>query len=71
MDEAPLEPEVVDDETAELLRRKSVVERLRLGNQMSRSNRRLIEIGVTSRHPDWDALRVQREVARRWLSGSS
>ena len=63
--------EVVDDMMAEVLRRKTPAERMAIGNSLWRSARQLLMASVRDRHPDWDARRIQEEVAKRFLHGAS
>jgi len=60
--------EVIDKAMAEMLRRKTSVERLRIGFGLWRSARKLLRGQLASSHPEWDVRQLEREVARR-LSG--
>lgn len=62
--------EVVDDEMAEIFRRKTGAERLQIAFGLFSSARRMLTSHLTSQHPDWDEERIQREVARRISRGA-
>ena len=57
--------EVLDDAMADILRRKTPAERLAIGFGMWESARKALTCHLADSHPDWDAARVAREVARR------
>jgi hypothetical protein len=61
--------EVLDDQMAEILRRKSEAERLRIAGRMWRSARVILRGAIQTEHPEWDAGRVNREIARRISHG--
>lgn len=61
--------EVVDDEMAEIFRRKTGAERLQIAFGLFSSARRMLTSHLASEHPDWDEERIQREVARRISRG--
>ena len=61
--------EVLDDQMAEILRRKSEAERLRIAGRMWRSARVILRGSIQTEHPEWDAERVNREIARRISHG--
>lgn len=58
--------EVIDDATAERLRKMTPAERVQQGLAMGTFARKIIEANVKARHPDWDTSEVLREVARRF-----
>lgn len=62
--------EVIDDTMAEVLRRKTPAERLAIGFGLWRSARKLLRGQLASLHPDWDAARLDQEVARRLSHGA-
>ena len=62
--------EVVDEAIADVLRRKTPVERLEMAFAANRTVRLVIEGNVLTNHPNWDSRQVTREVARRMLLGS-
>jgi hypothetical protein len=62
--------EVVDDDMAEVLRRKSGWGRLKIVDALYRTAWELIEGNVRHDHPDWDQQRVRRAVAQRIAGGS-
>ncbi len=62
--------EVVDERMAEVLRGKSPAERLAMAWSMWSYARDTIASVLRQEHPDWDAERLQREVARRLSHGA-
>ena len=62
--------EVLDDAMADVLRRKSPGERMRLVGQAWRTARLWITAAVRSQHADWTEEQIQGE-ARRRLSGGT
>ena len=61
--------EMVDSRVAAILRRKSGMERLKLAHEEWALTRARLIAFLTTRHPDWDAAEVEREVAKRLLGG--
>ncbi|HUT32026.1 MAG TPA: hypothetical protein VNE39_00985 [Planctomycetota bacterium] len=57
--------EVIDDETADMLRRKTPAERMAMVNEFWRAARQKADTTVRGEHPDWGDARVAAEVARR------
>jgi hypothetical protein len=62
--------EVLDDEMAEVLRRKTEAERLQIANAMWESARKILLGVVRDEHPDWPEQQVQAAVARRLSHGA-
>ncbi|MCC7211555.1 MAG: hypothetical protein IT451_06835 [Candidatus Brocadia sp.] len=62
--------EVVDDAMAEVLRRKTPAERIRIGFNLWISARNMLMTHLKKTHPEWDAKRLAREVARRLMHGA-
>jgi Rv0078B-related antitoxin len=62
--------EVVDDDTARLLRAKSGAERIRIASGMFAAARRMLLAHVAAEHPEWDEEAVRSEVARRLAHGA-
>lgn len=62
--------EVVDEEMARVLRKKSGAERLRIASDMYASARRMLVSQLRSDHPDWDEERINREASRRLSHGA-
>lgn len=60
-----LKLEVLDDDMVRVLSAKTGAERLRIAAGLFRSARRMILSHLQEEHPDWDATRLQTEVARR------
>jgi Rv0078B-related antitoxin len=61
--------EVMDDVMADILRRKSEVERLRIAGRMWQSARVILRGAIQTAHPEWDTEQVNREIARRISHG--
>ncbi|MFH1573890.1 MAG: hypothetical protein ABIG68_07885 [Acidobacteriota bacterium] len=59
--------EVVDEAMAEVLKRKSPAERLRIGFAIWASARKMLAVVIRDAHPDWSQNEVEREVTRRML----
>ncbi len=62
--------EVVDDAVAEVLRRKTVAQRVEMALAANRLVRLRMEGHLRTLHSDWDAARIQAEIARRMRLGS-
>ncbi len=62
--------EVVDDDMAEVLRRKTGAERLKIVDALYRAAWQLVEWNVRAEHPDWDERCVRRAVAERIAGGT-
>ena len=65
----PKRMEVVDEAVAAVLRTKTPAQRVELAFQAGALARTMMAAGVKSRHPDWSAQEIRREVARIWLRG--
>jgi hypothetical protein len=63
--------EVIDEQTAEMYRRMSPGQRLRIGLRAHGVAKRAIEAGVRSRNPAWNDKEVRQEVLRRLSGGSN
>lgn len=68
----PIRPvvEVMEDTMADVLRQKSEVERLRIGFRMWKSARVILRAAIQAEQPDWTAVEVNREIARRISHGA-
>ena len=66
----PGQIEVVDDAMAEILRRKTPAERIRIGFALWTSARDMLLTHMEKTHPDWDKSRIEKEVARRLSHGA-
>ncbi|MCY3729211.1 MAG: hypothetical protein OXF97_09505 [Nitrospira sp.] len=55
---------------AAVLRRKTPTERLQIGFGFWTSAQKMLRTHLATEHPDWDAARVFREVARRLSHGA-
>ncbi len=62
--------EVMDDAMAEVFRKKSEVERLRIGFRMWKSARVILRAAILTEQPDWSADQVNREIAKRISHGA-
>jgi len=61
--------EVVDDEMAEVLRRKTPAERLAMAFSLWTSTRDMLMSHLKKAHPEWDEEMINKEVARRLSHG--
>lgn len=59
--------EIVSDDMAEILRRKTPLERLRMALEMWQTARRRIGFSLRDQHPDWSADQLAKEGAKRML----
>ena len=66
----PAKIEVVSEEMAAVLRRKTGAERLEIANQMFTAARRMLISHLRSEYPNWDGPRIEREAARRLSHGA-
>ena len=62
--------EVVDDVMADILRRKTGPERLRIAFGLFSSARRMLLCHLRTEHPDWDEAQINHEAARRLSHGA-
>jgi hypothetical protein len=62
--------EIIDDQMAEILRRKTDVQRLRSVDGFWRSARAILRAAVVTEHPEWDRARVDVEISRRISNGA-
>lgn len=62
--------EVMDDAMAEALRRKTPAERIAIGFGLWRSAQKLLRAQLASLHPEWNAQRLEREIAKRLSYGA-
>lgn len=66
----PGQIEVVDDVMAEVLRRKTPAERIQIGFKLWTAARNMLMTHLKETHPEWDADKLKREVARRLSHGA-
>jgi hypothetical protein len=66
----PTNIEVIDDQIAEVLRRKTPAEKVEMVAAANRTARLLAAAGTRYQHPNWDDLQVQEEVIRRVAGGT-
>ncbi len=62
--------EVVDDVVAEILRRKTPAERIQIACDLWVSVHRMLITHLTKTHPEWNADKIEHEVARRLSHGA-
>ena len=62
--------EVVEDEMATVLRRKTGAQRLKIVDALYRSAWNLIETNVRASHPDWKKPQIRAAVAARISGGT-
>ena len=62
--------EVVSEDMAAVLRRKTGAERLAIASRMFGSARRMLLSHLRSVHPEWDERQIERETARRLSHGA-
>lgn len=62
--------DVIDEERAAVLRRKTGAERLAIASRMYSSARAMLLNHLRARHPDWDEHQIQREAGRRLSHGA-
>ena len=62
--------EVVDNAMADLLRRKTPAERIRIGFSIWTSAHKMLTVHIKKTHPHWNHKEVEREVAERFRHGS-
>ena len=60
--------EIVSDEMAEILRRKTPTERLAMAHGMWRAASRRIYHSIRGEHPEWNDLQIMDETNRRFLT---
>lgn len=63
--------EVVDDEMATVLRKKTGAERLQIANGLFRMAQRLIRSRFKAQHPEWTEGQIAAAVAKRISHGST
>ena len=65
----PGQIEVIDDALAEVLRRKTAPERIKIGFDLWTSARDMLMVYLKKTHPEWSLEIVEKEVARRLSHG--
>lgn len=65
----PRKIEVVDDVMAEILRKKTPVERIQIGFSLWTSARKMLTAHLKSTHPEWNEKQISQEVAKRLSHG--
>jgi len=67
--DSPGRIEVIDDVMAEILRRKTPAERIRIGFEMWTSAQKMLFFHLRTTNPHWSDEQLNREVARRLSHG--
>lgn len=62
--------EVLDEEMAEVLRKKTPGQRIKIGSEIFKSASKMLKSHLKTNHPDWSPKKLNREVARRLSNGS-
>jgi len=62
--------EIVDEEMAKILRRKSPAERIAIGISLRASARRMLVSHLSSRHPEWSPEEILAEANWRFSGGA-
>jgi hypothetical protein len=62
--------EVLDDAMADLLRRKTPAERIRIGFSLWTSAHKMLTAHLKKTHAEWPLQKIQEEVARRLSHGA-
>ena len=73
MEKKRLDPgqiEVVDDVIAGILREKTPAERIQIGFTLWTSAQQMLKSHLKNTHPDWDAKKIECEVAKRLSHGT-
>lgn len=61
----PGQIEVIDDAMVEILRRKTLAERIKMGFALWTSARDMLMVHLKKTHPEWSIEMIKKEVARR------
>ena len=61
--------EMISDQMAEILRRKTDAQRLRSVDAFWNSARAILKAAIRTEHPEWNLAQVHAEVARRLRQG--
>lgn len=70
MESRSLKIETIDDEMAEVLRRKTPTEKVAMICAANRTARLLAAAGARFQHPEWDETQIRAEVLKRVSSGT-
>ena len=63
--------EVIDDQMAAILGKKTDAQRLRSVDAFWKSARAIIKAAIRTENPEWDSQAVNREIARRISNGAT
>ena len=67
----PGQIEVVDDDLAKVLRRKTPAQKIAMMGAAHRTAKSMLQAAIRRQHPDWDERRIAEEVSRRLLGGAA
>ena len=67
----PIVIEMIDDDMVEIMRSKTIAQKMAILNDMHRTARKLVRCGVMMQHADWTLDQVELEVSQRLLHGSN
>ncbi len=63
--------EVLDSSMADVLRRKTPAQRLKIGFALRDSTKRMLTAHLSTEHPEWTPTRISQEVVRRLSHGAA
>ena len=63
--------EVIDDVMCDVLKKKTALERLKIGFGLWHSAKTILYHTLKSTHPDWDEEKIREETARRISHGAA
>ena len=63
--------EVIDDQMAEILKKKTPAERLEIAFGMWRFAVKMLTSHLRTEHPDWDSKKIRKELVRRLSHGTA
>ena len=66
----PVVIEMIDDDMVEIMRSKTISQKMAILNEAHRTARKLVRCGVRMQHADWSLEQVEAEVSRRLIRGS-
>ena len=67
----PRRIEVMDDETAAIMRAKTPAEKIAMASDMWKSASEMVYYSLREAHPEWSETALRREVARRMSRGAA
>ncbi|MBN1554364.1 MAG: hypothetical protein JXA11_06440 [Phycisphaerae bacterium] len=63
--------EVIDDDLAEVMRNKTVYERIAMIGECNETMRFLMAAHLREKHPDWTQKQIEAEIARRMIDDAA